>query len=243
MRSVEPRNRTTRQSWENIFIDAPTLLGGTMRETRRTYDEVADEYASRHVDRTGIMDQFDHFCGLVDHASANESAPVVLDVGCGPGWETAELTRRGYRAFGIDVSRALLRHAQAHITQAHSGQASEDAGFASADVGAMDMRQLGLPDDSARGVWACASVHHVPRSDIDRVLAEFARILIPGGILAISVKRGDGTKTGDAYPADDRHFTCYQPDGLTEHLQTAGFVDIDLDASEDWVWGYARASD
>lgn len=211
-----------------------TLLGslcfsqGGMRETRETYDAVADEYASRHVDRTGIMDQFDRFCDRLDDGP-------VLDVGCGPGWETAELARRGYRTLGIDVSRELLRHAYTHLEDVLSASSFLDASLA-----AMDMRSLGLPADAFGGIWACASVHHVSRDATPRVLDEFARILRQGGMLAVSVKRGEGTTTGDAYPEDERHFTCYQPDELESVLRTAGFETEHVDASEEWVWTWAK---
>lgn len=199
-----------------------------MRDTRETYDAVADEYASRHVDRTGIMDQFDRFCDLLDDGP-------VLDVGCGPGWETAELARRGYCTLGIDVSRELLRHARAHLDDALSAST-----FLDASVAAMDMRHLGLPGDAFGGIWACASVHHVSRDTASTVLEEFARTLRPGGALAVSVKRGDGTRTGDAYPDDERRFTCYQPDELEAMLEAAGSVTVLVDASDEWVWAWAK---
>ena len=198
-----------------------------MRDTRETYDAVADEYASRHVDRTGIMDQFDRFCGLLDDGP-------VLDVGCGPGWETAELAAQGYRTLGIDVSQELLQHAHAHL-QHELG----DAAFLDAAVAAMDMRTLGIPDDTVGGIWACASVHHVPRKAVSEVLDEFARVLEAGGALAVSVKRGDGTTTGDAYPEDERHFTRYQPRELESKLGAAGFESSHIDASEEWLWAWA----
>ena len=199
-----------------------------MRDTRETYDAVADEYASRHVDRTGIVDQFDRFCGLLDDGP-------VLDVGCGPGWETAELAKRGYRTLGVDVSWELLRHAHAHLRTELGDDAFLDAG-----VAAMDMRHLGLPDDAYGGIWACASVHHVPRDEASEVFDAFARVLVPGGALAIAVKRGDGATTGDAYPEDERHFTRYQPGELEGLLSNAGFETEHVDASEEWVWVWAR---
>lgn len=202
-----------------------------MRETRRTYDDVADEYVSRHVDRTGIMDQFDRFCGMLDD-------DPVLDAGCGPGWETAELASRGYRTLGIDISQALLQHARAHVEDAIGYSR-----FPAAGIVRMDMRYLGLPDDALGGIWACASVHHVPRADTSRVLAEFARTLKSGGALAVSVKRGTGTTTGHAYPEDERHFTCYQPQELAEMLASAGFETVDVDTSSEWVWTWSELAD
>lgn len=214
-----------------------------MGPTRETYDAVADEYASRHVDRTGIMDQFDRFCGMLDDDSqpGDSTGTVqgsVLDVGCGPGWETAELTRRGYQAIGLDVSHELLRYARTNIADTGSG-ADDTFGH----VTTMDMRHLGFPPNALSGIWACASVHHVPRDEIGVVFDEFARVLAPDGALAVSVKRGSGTMTGDAYPEDDRRFTCYQPQELAQRLAESGFETTHVDASENWGWTWARLTE
>ena len=55
-----------------------------------------------------------------------------------------------------------------------------------------DLRRLPLASGRFAGAWACASLLHLPKSEVGRALAEIRRILAPGGVLASSVQRGTG---------------------------------------------------
>jgi ubiquinone/menaquinone biosynthesis C-methylase UbiE len=96
----------------------------------------------------------------------------VLDVGCGPGGLLCEMARRhaGWRALaGLDLSPGMVAKAAA---------SSEGLGI-SWFVG--DAQTLPLPDGSFDVVMARHMLYHVP--DIERALAEAARVLQPGGYL------------------------------------------------------------
>jgi hypothetical protein len=64
------------------------------------------------------------------------------------------------------------------------------------------------------GVWASASLLHVPRADLSTVLDRLASALKPGGVLFASVKRGEGEGVRDG-----RWFTFYTPAGLRRELE------------------------
>jgi ubiquinone/menaquinone biosynthesis C-methylase UbiE len=133
-----------------------------LAETIGTYDRIASEYRERHEDRAPIADQVDQFCEAIDGS-------VVLDVGCGPGWESATFTDRGFEVLGVDLTPGLL------------DIATEEA--PTADFARMDLRTLGVHDETVDGIWACASFLHVPRSDAHGTLGEFRRVLRDGGTL------------------------------------------------------------
>lgn len=190
-----------------------------------TYQSVADEYRERNADRTVVSDQVERFLAAVGSATGGSDARLV-DVGCGPGWETATFAARGHDVLGIDLTPAFLRGARRNVP---------DAGFAR-----MDMRSTGLDTGAFDGLWACASFLHVPREDAPGTLAEFHRIVRPGGVIHLSVKRGDGERKGEGYDGDERRFTLYQPDGLRELVADAGFAVGSVRADE-WVELLARA--
>lgn len=187
--------------------------------TLATYESVAEQYHERHADRSVIQDALDRFLALLD-------GNRVLDVGCGPGWETSSFAERGNDAIGIDLTPAFLDIAT---------DVAPTEPFAR-----MDMRRLGFSNQEFDGLWACASFLHVPRSDSSSTLAEFHRVLRPGGTLALAVKPGDGERTGDGYENDERRFTLYNVDDIHEKVETAGFT-IEETTADDWIQIFATA--
>ncbi|HKL27925.1 MAG TPA: class I SAM-dependent methyltransferase [Natrialbaceae archaeon] len=194
-------------------------MNDDLAETMETYDRVAGEYRKRHEDREPLADQVDRFCEAVDGS-------IVLDVGCGPGWESATFAERGFEVLGMDLTPGLL------------DIATDEA--PTVDFARMDMRTLGVADGAVDGIWACASFLHVPRSDAQETLAGFRRVLRDGGVLWLSVKRGSGTRPGDTYEGDDREFTLYRADELRELVSDAGLT-VEFVSDGEWIQVLARA--
>jgi SAM-dependent methyltransferase len=148
-----------------------------LRETRASYDAIAAGYAERfaEVEAAKPLDRavLDAFAEYVRGAG---DLPVA-DVGCGPGRVTAYLNSRGLTAFGVDLSPGMIEVARA----SHPGLRFE--------VGSM--LALDLPDDSLGGVLAWYSTIHVPDELLPQALAEFRRVLVPGGHLLLAFQAGD----------------------------------------------------
>ncbi len=185
----------------------------SLTPTVETYDRHAADYVDRHADRSPIEPLVDRFCERTDGGR-------ILDVGCGPGWETETFSERGYEAVGLDLSTAFLDRA----VERHAGRYVRG-----------DMRRLPLSTDAVDGVWAMASLLHLPRGDVDDALAEFARVARPDATLFCAVKHGAGRKPGDRYEADERAFTLFRESDLRERVRDAGFdvVDSEVDATTD----------
>ncbi|UPV99584.1 class I SAM-dependent methyltransferase [Halorussus gelatinilyticus] len=197
----------------------------TDRDTIATYQSVADEYEERHRDRSVVRELVEEFLAALDVATDSDAARVA-DVGCGPGWESAAFADRGHEVVGVDLTPAFLRDA---------ADRAPNASFAR-----MDMRRLGVASDAFDGLWACASFLHVPREDAPATLREFRRVLRPGGVLCLSVARGDGETVGDTYDDDRRRFTLYRADELRELVADAGF-EVESVADGDWIQVFGRA--
>ena len=95
----------------------------------------------------------------------------VLDVACGPGYAAARAAARGASAVGIDVADAMIAIARDRYP---------DAAFRHGDAQA-----LAFPDGSFDAVVGNFALHHF--GDPERAAREFARVLVPGGRLALSV--------------------------------------------------------
>lgn len=102
----------------------------------------------------------------------------MLDVGCGRGELVAAGARHGALALGIDFSDAALELARPLTTGQHAAPGH-------ACLSQMDARQLGLLSESFDVVLATDVVEHVTPSELDRLLLECHRILVPGGRLVI----------------------------------------------------------
>lgn len=136
----------------------------------------------------------------------------VLEIGSGGGRDALALEERGVRVRRTDVTPAfvdLLR-----------GQGHE------ADLLDPLVDDLGGPYD---GVWANASLLHVDRADLPVALLRLAEATRPGGVLALSVKEGDGEvwSTHGTISAP-RRFVLWREPGLSEALAAARWAVDDV---------------
>lgn len=151
-----------------------------LADTRDSYDTVADSYANQVRD---LLDDAPHeraaFALFAELVHARGGGPVA-DVGCGPGRITAHLRERGVDAFGIDLSPAMIDVAR----RDHPG--------VQFDVGSMT--DLHLDDASVAGLVAWYSLIHVPDHEIASVLAQFRRVLQPGGPVLLGYHVGEASQ-------------------------------------------------
>ncbi|OGC38241.1 hypothetical protein A2V54_03295 [candidate division WWE3 bacterium RBG_19FT_COMBO_53_11] len=147
------------------------LVSDPVAETIRRYDEFAEEYADRWLNPAAMAEQRDFFM-------SNLPGSRVLDAGCGPGRDAKFFTAMGCAVTGIDLSSAFLDIAQSLVPRVSFAR--------------MDMCHTAFANDSFHGVWACASLMHIPHGQGLSTMKELVRVLLPGGSLYVSVKEGEG---------------------------------------------------
>jgi 2-polyprenyl-3-methyl-5-hydroxy-6-metoxy-1,4-benzoquinol methylase len=130
------------------------------------YNASADGYAAdRH--------RFDINDVLARLQSACRPGGRILDVGCGSGQPVAgRLANAGFAVTGVDISERMLSLAA--------------AGTPGVRLAHMDMQQFGFRPAVFDGLIACYSLIHVPMAEHARVIASFADLLAPGGVLLFS---------------------------------------------------------
>jgi SAM-dependent methyltransferase len=141
-------------------------------ELRASYDIVASKYETRFVDELRDKPRDRELLT----AFAESVGDPVVEIGCGPGQVGDFVRRRGRRVFGLDLSPEMARLAGVRL----------DAALAA------DMRSLPLATASVGGVLAFYSVIHLPREELGDALAEFRRVLRPGGHVLFSAHEGEG---------------------------------------------------
>jgi SAM-dependent methyltransferase len=127
----------------------------------------------------------------------------ILDAGCGSGRDLRAFRLRGFVAMGIDASEPLVRMAEAYSGVPCRVGRLEDLRF----------------DQDFDGIWACASLLHLPKAIVADVVKQMNRALVPGGVLFISVQEG----TGEERASDGRFFASYGVDELKDIVESSGF--------------------
>jgi SAM-dependent methyltransferase len=143
---------------------------------RASYDTVAGTYAAtfgaeldgKPLDRALLA------------AFAETVTRPVLDVGCGPGHVTAHLCGLGLDVTGLDLSPGMVE--QARRTYPRGRYA----------VG--DMTALQQDSGTVGGIVAFYSTIHLPDDVLPIALAEFARVLRPGGSVLLAFQAGAGER-------------------------------------------------
>jgi ubiquinone/menaquinone biosynthesis C-methylase UbiE len=166
----------------------------------------------------------------------------VLDFGCATGWLTLALASAGCRATGVDISRNALSLADQLRAK------SEWPPFSSADFLAYDGKRLPLEDSSVDRIVCFDAFHHV--KDQAAALAEFARVLRPGGRVAMLEPGPHHSKTPQSQE-EMRRYKVIENDvvmaDIARHARAAGLdspemlvqfqhpVSVQLDEYQQWA--------
>ncbi|MEI9951877.1 MAG: class I SAM-dependent methyltransferase [Pseudomonadota bacterium] len=166
------------------------------------YDAVAESFWAGTRDH----DVTQNYAALLD--ALERSAPLrLLDFGCGPGRDLLALTALGHIVTGLDGSPVF-----AEMARAQSGCRVLEQNFL----------ELALGERQFDGVFANASLFHVPRAELARVLAELFRALVPGGVLFCSNPRSF-ERDWEGFRGE-RYGTFLTIDSWLEQIKSAGFV-------------------
>ena len=127
----------------------------------------------------------------------------ILELGCGPGRDVRYFEKLGHKVIGLDGSAEFCKMARR---------------FTGCPIWQQDFLRLDLPFEGFHGIFANASLFHVPMQEMPRVLGELHAALKPKGILFSSNPRGNQEGwMGERY-SNYMEFDIYQD--LLEH---AGF--------------------
>jgi SAM-dependent methyltransferase len=171
--------------------------------TLDNYQQVAEDF--RHGTRDHDVSQ--NIEALLRHLQG--PAPWrILDFGCGPGRDLQTFTQLGHIAVGLDGTERF-----AEMARADSG----------CEVWHQDFLQLDLPAERFDGIFANASLFHVPSQELPRVLRELWATLKPGGALFSSNPRGNNQEgwKGQRYGAH------HDLESWRALLSAAGFSELE----------------
>lgn len=173
------------------------------RRTLSHYNVAADAFWAGTRDH----DVSQNIAALMRHIEG--PAPfTILDFGCGPGRDLKGFGDAGHMAVGLDGAERF-----ADMARAYSG----------CEVLHQDFLALDLPVARFDGVFANASLFHVPSRELPRVLRELHASLKTGGVLFSSNPRGRNVEgwSGDRYGA------YHDLETWRSFVSDAGFVELE----------------
>jgi SAM-dependent methyltransferase len=131
----------------------------------------------------------------------------ILDFGCGPGRDLIVFRELGHEAIGLDGAERFVE-----LARSYSG----------CEVWHQDFLKLALPPEFFDGIFANASLFHVPSQELPRVLRELWATLKAEGVLFSSNPRGENEAGWNG-----QRYGCYYNFATWRELVTAaGFVEI-----------------
>ena len=159
------------------------------------------------------------FAGTIDHdvrqniaalLGTIEAAPplTILDLGCGPGRDLKTFSQLGHRAIGLDGSSEFVQMARA---------------YSGCEVWQQEFLHLDLPLEMFDGIYANASLFHVPKAMLPHVLRQLFAALKPAGVLFSSNPRGNNQEGWNG----PRYGSYHDLAAWRGFLEAAGFQYVD----------------
>jgi len=171
----------------------------TVEEKKKLYNTYAGAYEERTRGYTDfLVPHYDRFLGLL-------SGQRILDLGCGPGRDSAVFAARGYEPLCVDLSDEMLKRCRLR-------------GLSTLQ---MNIEELELPEGSFHGAWSYTSLTTIPKEHVWRALEVVRKSLVDGGVLFLGLIEGEGEcwKPADEKYAMPRFISRYQADEVIDVLE------------------------
>ena len=182
----------------------------TPQDLERIAEVTLESYRERAEDfwvGTKDHDVSQNISALLAHIAAPPPF-VILDFGCGPGRDLKTFTDLGHLAIGLEGVLPFAEKARA---------------YSQCEVWQQDFLKLDLPAERFDGIFANASLFHVPSCELTRVLRELHEALKPGGVLFSSNPRGDNAEGWNR----GRYGVYHDLQNWRRYMTEAGFAELD----------------
>jgi SAM-dependent methyltransferase len=185
----------------NLPHDSTTqLVLQTIDAYERSARECVARWNKRQHRRPPLLVEW--LTGLPVHAR-------LLDLGCGGGQDAGDLSQRGYRVVGVDRASALLLAGRRR--------------YYSLPLVRADLRHLPFQSTSFDGIWAAASLMHLPKQDARRILTDLCRLVRPGGLFAATVTYGVRSRLVTEGWIPGRYFARWRKEEFARVVRRAGW--------------------
>lgn len=170
-------------------------------ETEEFYDVYSTEYTKTRSENSFILDHLKNEFSLFTEKLPGKK---IMDLGSGPGRDALLLKENGLNPICVDISASMIKLCSERGLEAVQ----------------MDIEDLDFENSSFDGVWAYASLIHIPKKRIYNTLARIREILKPSGLFFVGMIGGDSETLYQSKDKPDkkRFFALYQDDEFRKVL-------------------------
>ena len=136
----------------------------------------------------------------------------ILDAGCGSGRDSKAFLEAGFQVTAFDASEEMCKRASKYINQRVLQMRFEELTF----------------ENEFDGIWACASLLHVPMGELPSIILRMNEALKLGGVFYASFKYGEGTMI-----RGERKFSDFNERSVIPLFENAGFTILKVMISSD----------
>ena len=183
----------------------PKIAAGMIDKNVEYYDQNADSFFAGSVGANMSHDR-EQFISFLPESGK------VLDAGCGSGRDSKAFLEAGYKVVSFDASPEMCKRATEYVGQDVANMRFEDMSFA----------------EEFDGIWASASLLHVPMAELPQIMKKMNAALKRGGVIYASFKYGDGTKM-----RGERKFSDFNEKSIIPLFENAGFAILTNEVGHD----------
>lgn len=201
------------------------LLQPKAKKTIESYESLASSYSSDTAAKLVAKDQLEDFASLVNPPAH------VLDIGCGPGYDTQFLSER-YAVKAIDPVEKFVAMAQFDNPNA--------------EVLHADISEYQPEKNTYKGIWARDSLHHITDEKLEKAFEHISKALVEGGIFYTIVREGEGEIVENEqknYGTLERYYNLFSTEKLINLAKKYNMELVKLDRnkrSHQWIVGVFR---
>lgn len=180
---------------------------------KKTYDALSEEYEARaEILRPVTEDSMSYFSTYL------KLGGKMLDIGCAVGIAMSVLSKKGFRASGIEISPKMANYAR----RRNPGREILVGDFLTTKF-----------KNKFDGVLAFAFIHLFPKENVSEIFLKISSILAPGGVALISSTESQESKEGwyvkEGFNKKEKRFRKFWTEQeLGESIKKAGFRVLDL---------------
>lgn len=169
-----------------------------------TYNKIAKDWCQDHFGDSWWKPGAEKFISFL------KPGDLVLDAGCGPGHESKFLIDHGLKVIGTDISDKMIGIAKREVPKAN--------------FCVMDIRKVDEMSVSFDGIFAKASLLHIPKNETQSVIKNILSRLKPGGYFFIIVKENkdieeEVVKENDYGYEYERFFSYYSMEEIKNYFR------------------------
>jgi 2-polyprenyl-3-methyl-5-hydroxy-6-metoxy-1,4-benzoquinol methylase len=175
------------------------------KTVKEGYNEIAERYLAERTRDSADVRLLNDFIGkLPENAS-------VLDAGCGAGIPISQILSEHFAVTGVDFSEAQIELARKNVPDA--------------DFLCEDMTKLNFPENTFDGITSYYAIIHIPREEHKPLLANFHRMLKPGGIALLCLGAENLIDDIDEnYLGTRMYWSHYDTETYLKMLNNCGFA-------------------